>query len=34
MPEDIANHLESMFAAERERLRTLLGDRTAVYVER
>ena len=34
MPEDIGAHLESMFAAERERLRTLLGDRTAVYVER
>ena len=34
MPEDIANNLESMFAAERERLLTLLGDRTAVYVER
>ena len=34
MPENIRAHLESMFAAERERLRTLLGDHTAVYVQR
>ncbi len=34
MPDDVRAHLEAMFAVERERLRALLGDRTAVYVER
>jgi hypothetical protein len=34
MPEDIAVHLEAMFAGERERLHKILGDRTAVYVGR
>ena len=33
MPDDVRAYLEAMFAAERERLRALLGDRTAVYVE-
>jgi sulfotransferase family protein len=33
MPDDIAAYLENMFAGERERLHTLLGDGTAVYVE-
>jgi hypothetical protein len=31
MPDDIAAHLEAMYAAERERLRIILGDRPAVY---
>ncbi len=34
MPKDIGDYLESMFAGERERLHKMLGDRTAVYVER
>ncbi len=34
MPKDVGDYLEAMFAAERERLRSFLGDRTAVYVER
>jgi hypothetical protein len=33
MPDDISAYLESMFAGERDRLRALLNDRTAVYVE-
>ena len=33
MPSDVRAYLEAMFAAERERLRALLGGRTAVYVE-
>jgi hypothetical protein len=33
MPDDIAAYLEDMFASERERLRALLGDGTAVYVK-
>jgi hypothetical protein len=33
MPDDISGYLEEMFAGERDRLRALLGDRTAVYAK-
>ena len=32
MPKDVGDYLESMFAAERERLDYFLGNRTAVYI--
>jgi len=33
MPEDFSDNLEGMFAAERDRLRDLLGDSTAIYAK-
>jgi sulfotransferase family protein len=33
MPHDVAEHLEGMFATERERLRALMGSRTVAYFE-
>lgn len=33
MPDDISDYLEGMFAGERDRLRDLLGDSTAVYAK-